>query len=73
MRTGFLDKLRREARERLGSAATDEQITKAVNNALGAHYARMRLASLKARRASAQARKQAETDALARLVAEDQQ
>jgi hypothetical protein len=50
MRQAFLDKLHREARERLGPAATDEQVAKAADSALKAHYARMRLRSLKARR-----------------------
>ena len=42
-RAGFLGKLQREAREALGPAATDEQVAKAVDNALKAHYAKMRL------------------------------
>jgi hypothetical protein len=51
MRAGFLDKLQREAREKLGPGATDEQVAAAAENALKAHYARMRLNSLKTRRA----------------------
>jgi hypothetical protein len=51
MRAGFLDKLQREAREKLGPGATAEQVAAATENALKAHYARMRLNSLKTRRA----------------------
>ena len=51
MRQGFIDKLYREARERLGPNATDKAVAQAAENALQAHYARMRLNSLKVRRA----------------------
>jgi hypothetical protein len=57
-RQGFLDKLQREAREKLGPAATDEQVAKAADNALKAHYAKMRLNSLLTRQR--RAREQAE-------------
>ena len=65
MRQGFLDKLQREARKKLGPAATDEQVAKAVENALRAHYARMQLKSLKARRERSAQRRQAASEQLA--------
>ena len=68
MRAGFLGKLQREAREKLGPGATDEQVAKLADNALKAHYAKMRLASLKARRRNAAARDQAGRDATADAV-----
>jgi hypothetical protein len=64
MRQGFLAKLQAEARENLGPAATDDQIAKAVTNALNSHMARMRLNSILARRKAAQARQDAITDAI---------
>jgi len=59
LRAGFLAKLHREARERLGPDASDQQVTRAADSALKAHYARMRLNSIKARRAAAQQRREA--------------
>jgi hypothetical protein len=69
MRAGFLAKLSREARERLGPDATGEQVAKAADSALKAHYARMKLNSLKARRKAADERRQAMADA---ILAEDE-
>jgi len=63
-RAGFFAKLSREARERLGPDATDEQVAKAADSALKAHYARMRFNSLKARRKAADERRQAMADAI---------
>ena len=71
MRAGFIDKLRREARERLGPGATDDQVTKAADSALQAHYARMRLNSLRSRRRAAAAA-QAARDAIADAVLAEQ-
>lgn len=68
MRQGFIDKLQREARERLGPGATDEQVIKAADSALKAHYARMRLNSLKSRRRAATAKDQAGRDAIADAI-----
>lgn len=65
MRAGFIDKLQREAREALGPAATDEQVAKAADNALKAHYAKMRLNSILTRRRRAQEARQATAEALA--------
>ena len=48
-----------------GRAATDEQVAKAVENALRAHYARMQLKSLKARRERSAQRRQAASEQLA--------
>jgi hypothetical protein len=64
LRAGFLGKLQREAREKLGPAATDEQVAKAADNALKAHYAKMRLNSLKARRKVAQQKREEFADAI---------
>lgn len=57
MRDGFLAKLRREARDRLGPDATLEAVEKAAESALRAHYARMQLNSLTTRRANAEGRR----------------
>lgn len=65
LRRGFLEKLQREARERLGPAATDAEVAKSAENALKEHYARMRLNSLKARKKAVQDRQQAAAEALA--------
>lgn len=65
MRTGFIDKLRRDAREKLGPGATDEQVTAAAENALKAHYAKMRLNSILSRRQHAQEDGQAKAEAMA--------
>ena len=70
LRAGFLKKLEREARERLGEGATDEQVAKAAESALKAHYARMRLNSLKSRRKAAADRRRAAAEALAGAVTE---
>jgi hypothetical protein len=64
LRAGFFAKLSREARERLGPNATDEQVAKSADSALKAHYARMRLNSLKARRRAADERRQDMADAI---------
>jgi hypothetical protein len=64
LRAGFFAKLSREARERLGPDATDEQVARAADSALKAHYARMRLRSLQARRKAADERRQAMADAI---------
>lgn len=53
MRDGFEAKLLREARERLGPDATDQQVAEAAENARKAHYARMQLKSLQVRQAKA--------------------
>lgn len=63
-RAGFFAKLSREARERLGPAATEDQVAKAADSALKAHYARMRLRSLQARRKAADERRQTMADAI---------
>ena len=68
MRQGFLEKLQREAREKLGPAATDEQVARAAENALRAHYARMQLKSLKARREREAERRQAASEQLAEEI-----
>jgi hypothetical protein len=68
LRAGFLAKLQREARDRLGPAATDEQVAAAAENALKAHYARMRLNSIQTRRRRAQERQQAAADELADAI-----
>ncbi len=65
MRAGFIDKLQREARAALGPGATDEQVAKAADNALKAHYAKMRLNSIIARRRHAEQARQATVEALA--------
>lgn len=65
MRAGFVDKLRREAREKLGPGATDEQVTAAADNALKAHYAKMRLNSLTARRRRVQERQREAAETMA--------
>lgn len=69
-RAGFLEKLRREARERLGPGATEEQVAKAADNALQAHYARMRLNSLRSRQKAARDARDAMADALLAAEAE---
>lgn len=49
MRDGFHAKLRAQAKELLGAGATGEDVEQAYRNLLSAHYAKMRLNSLKAR------------------------
>ena len=69
MRAGFIEKLHREAREQLGPNATDEQVIKAADSALKAHYARMRLKSLMSRRAAREGRQRAQQDSMLNAVA----
>jgi hypothetical protein len=70
MRAGFLEKLSREARERLGPSATDEQVAKAADNALKAHYAKMRANSILSRRRKTQQEQRAEAEALVDAIAD---
>jgi len=63
-RRGFFDKLEREAREKLGPEATDQQVARAADNALKAHYARMQMNSLIKRRKAAEERRTAIADAV---------
>lgn len=51
-RQGFLARLEREARERLGPDASDRAVADAAESALKAHYARLSAAGVAARRAS---------------------
>lgn len=64
MRQGFVDKKLREARERLGPGATDDQVTKSAQNAIQAHYATMRKNSLLNRQAAKAERQRAQLDAV---------
>jgi len=68
MRAGFIGKLQREAREALGPGATDEQVARAAESALKAHYAKMQLNSILSRRRRAQERQQATAEALADAI-----
>lgn len=54
MRDGFLEKLRRDARELLGPEASDAAVTRSADSLLKAHYARMRAARQKAAARKAQ-------------------
>lgn len=49
-RAGLGARFEREARERLGPAATDRQVADAAESARKAHYARMSAAGVAARR-----------------------
>lgn len=51
-RAGRTAKFYREARERLGPAATERQVAEAAESAIKAHYTRMAAKSAAARRAS---------------------
>lgn len=48
-RAGLMAKFEREARERLGPAASDRQVADAVESARKAHYARLAAAGAAAR------------------------
>lgn len=48
-RTGLLDRFQREARDRLGSDATEREIAAAAESARSAFYARLSAAGVKAR------------------------
>ena len=47
---GLLARFEREARDRLGPAASDQQVAAAADSARKAHYARMSAAGVAARR-----------------------
>jgi hypothetical protein len=49
-RQGLLNRFEREARERLGAAASDRAVADAADSALKAHYARLSAAGVAARR-----------------------
>jgi hypothetical protein len=49
-RLGLLNKFEREARERLGPSATDRQVADAAESARRAHYTRLSVAGVAARR-----------------------
>jgi hypothetical protein len=51
-RAGLMAKFEREARDRLGPAASEQQVAAAAESARRAHYTRLAARSVKARRAS---------------------
>jgi hypothetical protein len=52
-RSGFLDSLLRQARERLGPGASDAQVADAAESARKAHYQRLSAAGVAARKGPA--------------------
>jgi hypothetical protein len=69
MRDGRLAKLRAEVLEEFPGLTDEAEITSRVERKLKLHYERMRLSSLKTRKANAAAKRQAALDALAEAIA----